>query len=407
MATASTLANEPSLDLTVPSLARRRTRWRMEEESTEPAMEAPAIVIVPVAITLASRWQHCFPHTVGFLSSTAAHLIIFLGAALVGIAVQAERSLPLEVTAEVIEMAALEEIVSSELPELMPEIISTATPSVEFSALEDDPGQSDGGQTKIELFTFAATQPIGDPAHAPGTGSEAGNGSGSSGAGAGGEAGAGEEETGTEFFGVQAQGKRFVFVCDCSRSMSGQKWMELQRELARCIGELGPEKSFYIVFFDGEMHPMFAPSFHQEGLLPAIEENVEKAQLWLSSIILGPNTEPFESMKFAAAFEPDAIFFLTDGEFSDYTAPYMRDFNKKRKANDQKMVAVHTIGFFSNKGRVVLERIAKDSGGTYKFIAEPHVPKPKRRSWNVYAPAPGARMVPGFVAPVGRPVNDG
>jgi hypothetical protein len=110
-------------------------------------------------------------------------------------------------------------------------------------------------------------------------------------------------------------------------------------------------------------------------------------------------------MKFGADFEPDAMFLLTDGEFDDYTAPYMRDLNKKRRAKHKPLIAVHTIGFYSEKHQMVLQRIAHDSGGTYKFVKEPHVPRPKRKSWNVVAPPlPTTGYIPGPLVP-GLPVG--
>jgi hypothetical protein len=173
-----------------------------------------------------------------------------------------------------------------------------------------------------------------------------------------------------EFFGAKAQGDQFVFVCDCSRSMSGLKWLSLRRELDHCIEQLGPTRSFYIVFFDGDMHPMCEPFFREPGLLPATSENLEKVRQWLNNVSLGANTSPLESMKYALAFEPDAIFLLTDGEFSDYTAPYVRDFSRRRKTQEGKRpIAVHTVGLMEKKHQQVLRRIARDSGGSYTFVA--------------------------------------
>jgi hypothetical protein len=183
--------------------------------------------------------------------------------------------------------------------------------------------------------------------------------------------------------------------------MNGVKWAELHRELSRCIGDLGPGRAFYVIFFDGEMHRMFEPLIHEPTLLDATSENVERARQWIAEKSLGSNTSPCNSMKFAASLEPDAIFLLTDGEFSDYTAPYMRGFNRKRVVEGKPKVVVHTIGFFSQKHQLVLERIAKDSGGTYRFVGGPAPPaRPKRRSQNVYARPIGLPVFGGPAAPL-------
>jgi len=130
---------------------------------------------------------------------------------------------------------------------------------------------------------------------------------------------------------------------------------------------------------------MFEPFTREPTLLDATGDNIDKALQWIANASLGANTSPYESIKFAANLEPNAIFLLTDGEFSDYTAPYLRDFNKKRASKGKAKVVVHTIGFFSQKHQMVLERIAKDSGGTYRFVATRMAAKVKGNSNNAYS----------------------
>jgi hypothetical protein len=266
-----------------------------------------------------------------------------------------------------------------------------------------DPGAMHGAAPKVELADIGASwhAAVSD---SPGLAEQAGDGRVSAGSGNNGSGGEIDGEENAEFFGVSASGRKFVFVCDCSRSMTGQKWTDLHREIERCIENLSERQSFYIIFFDGEMHPMFAPEFKAPSLLPATSDNVNKTRLWLSTVLLGPNTSPFESMKHALTLEPDAIFLLTDGAFSDYTAPYLRDFHRKRRAKQDPGVVVHTIGFYDKRHQMVLERIARESGGIYRFVESPHSVKGKRRSHNVYAPPPGAR-ISGASAP--KPRDDG
>jgi hypothetical protein len=374
MATASTLAPSPD------------PRWKHNDELEAP----PLFEVTPSHPDWVRRARRASPYAISFSASLVAHLILVLAAALIGVTLAAP-SLPL-ITVQGGMIETVEEFETLEIPlaEATGEAQAEDDASVaSFAAIELDPGVMQGGTPEVALVDFSDRAVTGLLADVAGLTDRAGDGKSTEGDGEGGSGGEAAGEEGTEFFGVQATGSKFVFVCDCSRSMTGMKWSELNIELNRCLGALGPGKSFYVIFFDGENHPMFEPFGREPKLLDATAQNIDKARYWIANVSLGPNTSPFESMKFGANLEPDTMFLLTDGEFGDYTAPYMRDFNKKRKAKGKKPVVVHTIGFFSQKHQLVLERIAKDSGGTYKFVEGPQPVKPKRKSSNVIAPAPG------------------
>lgn len=184
------------------------------------------------------------------------------------------------------------------------------------------------------------------------------------------QVGTGQE--GAEFFGVRAAGKRFVFIVDCSCSMTGRKWKDATSELLAAVGRLGEDKSFYVVFFDGESHPMFGPASTEPDLMPATEDNLERFRQWLATVQLGYHTRPASSVALALALDPDGIYLLSDGEFEDQTAALLRDKNLVRVDRAQvPQVIVHTIGFHSHLGQRVLERIAKENGGRYTFVPRP------------------------------------
>lgn len=166
-----------------------------------------------------------------------------------------------------------------------------------------------------------------------------------------------------EFFGLQAKGSKFVFVVDCSISMGdGGKWSEACRELADSIDKLDSSQSFYVVFFDGETHRMFGDKIYLKELLPATTENLMRFRAWADSIRLGYNTSPALGVKFACTLEPDAIFLLSDGEFADTTAPWLR------KNNDGE-IPVHTIGFRTPlNGQKMLSRIAEENNGQFRRV---------------------------------------
>ncbi|MFI4872787.1 MAG: hypothetical protein ACIARQ_13310, partial [Phycisphaerales bacterium JB061] len=62
---------------------------------------------------------------------------------------------------------------------------------------------------------------------------------------------------------------------------------------------------------------------------------------------------------------PDAIYFMTDGEFDESIADIIIRRNKERP------MPVHCITFVSREGESVMRRIARETGGTYTHIARP------------------------------------
>jgi hypothetical protein len=367
----------------IESLLRRGRRWRIPASI---AGDSPSLAIEPQTASWDRRARRAAPPAISFFVSLAVHLLLLLAAALIAVRANVPPPPLIVVEGGMIE-ADREEFatLSAPLPEATSAIQEDAS-AVAFSAIEFDPGAMQDGAPALDLIDIGERKVDSLLDDIAGLARRAGDGLSS----AGDDTGSDSEENaaggeGTEFFGVQGSGTRFVFVCDCSGSMSGLKWLELNRELSRCIGSLSAGQSFYAIFFDGEMHPMFEPFGREPALLDATAENVEKARQWIANKSLGRDTSPCDAVKFAASLEPHAIFLLTDGEFSDYTAPYLRDFNKKRVAKGKPKVVVHTIGFFSQKHQMVLERIAKDSGGTYQFVAGPKPVKVKRKSQNVIA----------------------
>lgn len=183
----------------------------------------------------------------------------------------------------------------------------------------------------------------------------------------------GSGQEGSEFFGVRASGRRFVFVVDCSRSMEeGSKWQDATRELLAALERLGPDQSFYVIFFDGEMHPMFSADAPERDLLSATPENLDHFRQWLETVRLGYYTRPAGSVQLALDLAPDAIFLLSDGVFEDQTAALLRRKNLvRRDARREPLVVVHTIGFHTRDGQHVLQRIADENGGRYVFVPDP------------------------------------
>ena len=104
---------------------------------------------------------------------------------------------------------------------------------------------------------------------------------------------------------------------------------------------------------------------------------------------------PARALQIAGSLKPDAVFFLSDGEFLYGHDPtlnsplnsFFQNFGQARKAMpppggvmlDPKTVlseyppeiVVHTIAFESVGSGPLMQRIAKQKGGQYRFIPAP------------------------------------
>ena len=156
----------------------------------------------------------------------------------------------------------------------------------------------------------------------------------------------------TEFFGIRAQGKIFLYVVDCSGSMGEHdRLIRAKREIRRCVGEMRFPQRFQIIFYNDR--PLTMP-----GGVPQGAEYASKMQLaqWLSLIDADGETDPRGAMALALGQKPDAIFLLSDGEFPPGTAASIAKLNKAK-------TPIHCVDF--SGGSADLKAIAKASGGQY------------------------------------------
>lgn len=173
----------------------------------------------------------------------------------------------------------------------------------------------------------------------------------------------------TNFYGLSAQGNRFVFVIDSSTSMWGARWIEVRKELIKTIRKLDKDQYFFVICFDVTSLSMFGAEAQQQDFASADEENFRKLEYWLSQHTLGAGTKATTSLSEALRLKPDAIFLLTDGEFQDNVLQMLRT-NNRNKAKKRK-ITVNTIGFHSQMGAPVLSQIASENFGQFKYVAPP------------------------------------
>lgn len=162
---------------------------------------------------------------------------------------------------------------------------------------------------------------------------------------------------GTSFFGIRAEGGSFVYIVDKSGSMQDRPLLEAKAQLMSSIAELSGEHRFYVFFYDNRSHPMPA-----RNLLYASHKNKAVCGRWVAGIAAGGGTNPTDALLAAIRMKPDVIFLMSDGLFDDKVCIIIR------QAQGRNPVTVHTIGFINRAGERVLQRIAEENRGIYRFV---------------------------------------
>lgn len=180
-------------------------------------------------------------------------------------------------------------------------------------------------------------------------------------------AGMGEGGSGSgsaSFFGVEATGSRFIYIVDTSGSMAvGGKLAALQRELVKSIEGLLEAADFLIITYNDSATPLEG----RQSWINADNRGKRFARRGVARLGSGGGTQPSPAFVLAFAMRPppEAIYFMTDGEFSEEVANDIAALNAEYK------VPVHCIAFVSRNSEDLMRRIAKESGGTYTFVAAP------------------------------------
>lgn len=190
-----------------------------------------------------------------------------------------------------------------------------------------------------------------------GAGSGGGDGLGVGGSGGGGGGG-------SKFFGVEAAGSRFAYIVDVSGSMQGIKIQQLKAELHETIGGLLERMSFIVMCFSSDKMALGG----RERWTAANDAAKKWAKVKIDEISANGGTNPQTSFEaiFAVTPRPDAIYFMTDGQFDPSVADTIEFLNRTGKK-----VPVHCITFGDRSAEELMRRIASQSGGTYKHVEAP------------------------------------
>lgn len=179
------------------------------------------------------------------------------------------------------------------------------------------------------------------------------------------------------FFGLETAGNLLCFVVDASGSMRGDPFQATKLELLRSISQLKSNQRFCVLFFNQKLIPM-----QLDGPLPdpskpqaayATPENLLRLQTWMETVAIGIGGPPNQALQAAIGLEPDAIFLLTDGITKSDVMSHLKKTNIREDWLDGPQIRcpIHTIGFYSRDGEVLLQQIANENGGQYRYVPNP------------------------------------
>ncbi len=201
----------------------------------------------------------------------------------------------------------------------------------------------------------------------PGSGSGGGGGAGG---GSGGGAGRGVGP-GTQFFGARDHAHSFMYVIDCSGSMTTRNSLEIaKRELLASVSQLPPDAQFAVIFYNLQAR-MLRDSQGHPGLMAATAANKGRMQTQLAAIPPDGGTNHMLALRKALELKPEVIFFLTDAE--DMTRADVDEI-----LTEVGPTHIHAVEFGSGTDlgqRSALGRLATKTGGTYLYIDVSQFPR--------------------------------
>ena len=187
----------------------------------------------------------------------------------------------------------------------------------------------------------------------------------------------------TTFFGQAAQGSRFAFILDMSGSMAGARWAACQRELTGALQALSGQAEFFVVLFSDRL---LEPPGQLDWTM-AHPDVIAAVIAWMQAVSPGGGTMPAPAFErvFALRTRPDALYFMTDGEFHDCTAADIARLNgsgatsglgalarglgrKLFGKSDPPPTVINTIALDDASAASTLQQIAADAGGEYAHV---------------------------------------
>lgn len=174
----------------------------------------------------------------------------------------------------------------------------------------------------------------------------------------------------SSFHGIPTSGKRIVYVIDCSKSM-GHRFEMASARLLRSLRQLSVEQTFNVILFDKQTHlPLQLKGSPLERGHSPMPETIDQLRVRLEQMVLGPGGSPEAAFKLAMSLEPDTVFLLTDGEFSNSVCESIYQLNQDVNGfcEHLRRATIHTIQYGERRNNISLVNIAGMNGGVYQNV---------------------------------------
>lgn len=323
-----------------PLVSSRPARWREEVANPDAQADVPAEAEAPAGSAVVGGLQR---KSMSLLISVFIHCLLVVALGLFTLSYGPAAELP----GDVIQIGELPAEVLDSSESEFEELDAASAAKIESDLDETELTVTDP-TNDVEQLTIDSPSIM----SLGGSGEISTQGMGSlSGSGASGQA---------SFMGVQAYGRRFCIIADRSGSMAGRPLAHVKLEAGKTIDTMTSGSSIHLVFYSN--HWTAYPK--EWGMAKEIRD---EAHEWLDSVKSKGGTQPATSFHHAFALTPppDAIFFMTDGKIPGNIDKVVANLNARR----QKKIPVHTIAFMNRAAAPLLERIAEQSGGSFRFVA--------------------------------------
>ncbi len=170
------------------------------------------------------------------------------------------------------------------------------------------------------------------------------------------------------FFGIEARGSRFAYVIDVSGSMEGERMVAMKTALIASIENLTDESRFAVILYSDR-----AAALTGDGWVRSGDASRSTSRQRIGAITAGGGTNPAPAFDLAQTLKPppDAIYFMTDGEFTpDAEALLLSTVTQLIRASDAP-IPIHGITFVSRGAEKLMRRLATMSRGTYTHVEGP------------------------------------
>ena len=170
------------------------------------------------------------------------------------------------------------------------------------------------------------------------------------------------------FLGAIDNGKKFVYIIDCSGSMGDYDALDFAKaELMASLQGLNPAQKFQIIFYNEEIKRFQLPN-QALALYPATDVNRNRAKRFVGGVPPSLGTRHMPALLAALKYEPDVVFFLTDAR----EPALQKDDLAYIKKQNHSGARIHCIefGVGGELGKGIdnfLKTLARQNKGTYSY----------------------------------------